>query len=82
MFDTQKIEHHFNFMKNDLLSCTHTLLHRLYKAASIWCLCTAAAAVVNNQPKNSFATLVQLPVIGVKACFVPEYKSNRGEVQL
>ena len=30
-------------MENDLLSCTHTLLHCLYKAANIWCLCTDAA---------------------------------------
>lgn len=68
-------------MKNDLLSCTHILLHRLYKAASIWRICTAAA-VGNIQLKNSFTTLVQLPVTGVKACFVPECKSDGGEVQL
>lgn len=63
-------------MKYDLLSCAHTLLHRLYKAAGIWCL-GAAAAVGNIQLKSSFTTLVQLPVTGVKACFAAECKKRR-----
>lgn len=69
-------------MKSDLLFCARTISHRSYKAASIWCLGTAAATVGNIQLKNSFTTLVQLSVTGVKTCFVTECKSNGGEVLL
>lgn len=65
-----------------MIYCLAPTLHRLYKAAGIWRLCTAAAAAGNIQLKNSFTTLVQLPVTGVKACFAPECKSDGGEVHL
>lgn len=73
------LEHRYNLMKNDLLPRTPTPLHCLYKAASIWCRDSADAAG-NIQLKNSFNTLLQLPVTGVKACFVLQSKSDGGEV--